>query len=155
VQENKSWQEWQHVTKLFKLRLTSTEMRLCISRSPCRLCSGDWNFGGCECDVVWQILQHYNLLTCNSSICLASLTAHLSSLKEWAWYFNTVIKQYVKPPRIMCCCWGSAKCLCGFCNSCFRIVLRQLLAFSWQDAEDYIWKRKNLITLSIFQNKLF
>jgi len=72
--------------------------RLCISHSPCRLCSGDWNFSGHECDVVWQILQHYDLLTCNSSICLATLTAHLSLLKKWAWYFNTVIKQYVKTP---------------------------------------------------------
>jgi len=45
-------------------------------------CSGDWNFGGCECDIMWQILQHYDLLTCNSSIHLATLTAHLSSLKK-------------------------------------------------------------------------
>ena len=45
-------------------------------------CSGDWNFGGCECDVVWQVLQHYDLLTCFSGIRLATLTAHLSSLKK-------------------------------------------------------------------------
>jgi len=45
-------------------------------------CSRDWNFGGCECDIMWQILQHYNLLTCNSGICLATLTAHLSSVKK-------------------------------------------------------------------------
>ena len=61
-------------------------------------CSRDWNFSRCECDIVWQILQHYDLLTCNSSIHLATLTAHLSSLKKWAWYFNPVIKQYVKTP---------------------------------------------------------
>jgi hypothetical protein len=43
-------------------------------------------------------LQHYDLLTCNSGICLATLTAHLSSLKKCAWYLKTVIKQYVKTP---------------------------------------------------------
>jgi hypothetical protein len=46
--------------------------------------------------VVSVTLCDYDLLTCHSGIRLATLTAHLYSLKKWVQHSNTVIKQYVK-----------------------------------------------------------